>query len=81
MKTYELTPTSSRKSFYGKAVVIIEDDGSELLKSYETIIAKRDASGRLYRLWDGWSATTGNHLRSWAGIDKQQWDKMEVVNQ
>ena len=36
MKIYELTPTNGRKSFYGKAKVIIEDNGTETLYSYDT---------------------------------------------
>lgn len=31
MKMYELMPTNGRKSFYGKACVYIDDDGSETL--------------------------------------------------
>ena len=36
MRKYELTPTDGRKSFYGKAVVIVEDNGTETLYSYNT---------------------------------------------
>ena len=41
MKKYELIPTDGRKSFYGKAVVIVEDNGTETLYSYNTPIIKR----------------------------------------
>ena len=29
MRKYELIPTDGRKSFYGKAVVVVEDNGTE----------------------------------------------------
>ena len=70
MKRYELTPTDGRKSFSGKAVVEIADDGSETLYSYNTPIIKRAASGDLVKLWDGWSATTGRHIAAFCGLNK-----------
>lgn len=70
MKKYELTPTDGRKSFYGKAVVIIGDDGSETLYSYNTPIIKRLVSGELVKLWDGWTATTGRHIKAFCGLNK-----------
>lgn len=45
MKIYDLIPTDGRKSFYGKAKVFIEDDGTETLYSYNTPIIKRTAAG------------------------------------
>ena len=67
---YELEPcgTINRKSFYNKARVEVEDDGTEVLFSYNTLILKRLPNGEMYRVkttWsesDGWSATTGNHV-------------------
>lgn len=53
MKKYELIPTDGRKSFYGKAVVIVEDNGTETLYSYGTPIIKRLVSGELVKLWGG----------------------------
>lgn len=70
MKRYELTPTDGRKSFYGKAVVIVEDNGTEILCSYDTPIIKRLASGELVKLWDGWTATTGRHIQAFCGLNK-----------
>ena len=70
MKMYELTPTNSRKSFYGKAKVLIEDDGTETLYSYDTPIIKRLVSGELVKLWDGWTATTGRHIHAFCGLNK-----------
>lgn len=73
MKMYELTPSDGRKSFYGKARVLIDDDGSETLYSYNTPIIKRLVSGELVKLWDGWSMTTGRHISAFCGINKAQY--------
>lgn len=70
MKMYELIPNDGRKSFYGKAVVMIGDDGTETLYSYNTAIIKRTAAGELVKLWDGWSATTGRHINAFCGLNK-----------
>lgn len=70
MRTYELIPTDGRKSFYGKAVVIVEDSGTETLYSYGTPIIKRLVSGELVKLWDGWTATTGRHIQAFCGLNK-----------
>lgn len=70
MRKYELTPTDGRKSFYGKAVVIVEDNGTETLYSYNTPIIKRLVSGELVKLWDGWTATTGRHIQAFCGSNK-----------
>lgn len=73
MHIYELTPTTSQKSFYGKAKVIVSSDGTQSLKSYETIVLKRKPDGELVRTWQGWSATTGKHIAAFAGINKKQY--------
>lgn len=70
MSKYELKPTDDRKSFYGKAVVMVEDNGTETLYSYNTPIIKRLVSGELVKLWDGWTATTGRHIKAFCGLNK-----------
>ena len=70
MKEYELKPTDGRKSFYGKAVVMVEDNGTETLFSYGTPILKRLVSGELVKMWDGWTATTGRHIQAFCGLNK-----------
>lgn len=72
MKRYELTPNNGRKSFYGKAVVEIAADGSETLYSYNTPIIKRSSNGDLVKLWDGWTATTGRHIKAFCGLSKAE---------
>lgn len=70
MKMYELKLIDGRKSFYRKARVLVEDNGTETLYSYETAIIKRTAAGELVRLWAGWSATTGRHIAAFCGLNK-----------
>lgn len=70
MRKYELIPTDGRKSFYGKAVVVVEDNGTETLYSYGTPIVKRLVSGELVEMWDGWTATTGRHIKAFCGLNK-----------
>ena len=77
MEIYELTPKNGQKSFYGKAFVIY-NEGVKYLGSYNTIVASIQPDGTVKRHWDGWSATTGKHLRSFYGIRKKDWDKMPV---
>lgn len=72
MKRYELTPNNGRKSFYGKAIIEVADDGSETLYSYNTPIIKKSSNGDLVKLWDGWTATTGNHIRAFCGLSKAE---------
>lgn len=73
MEIYELIPTNSQKSFHGKAIVIIDDEGTETLISYDTPIIERTADGKLNRLWFGdWTATTGRHIKSFCGLNKKQ---------
>ena len=72
MKIYDLKPTDGRKSFYGKATVLIDNDGTETLYSYNTPIIKRTVAGELVRMWDGWSATTGRHVAAFCGLNKAE---------
>lgn len=77
MKIYELKPITSQKSFYGKAVVLVDDDGNETLYSYNTPIIKRLVNGSLVRLWDGWTATTGKHIKAFSGLNKAAFIRLE----
>lgn len=72
MKIYELVPTNGQKSFYGKASVLIDEDGNETLLSYNTPIIKRTASGELIKLYDGYTMTTGRHIKAFCGLNKAQ---------
>lgn len=73
MRNYELIPVDGRKSFYGKAVVIVEDNGAETLYSYGTPIIKRLVSGELVKLWNDWTVTTGRHIKAFCGLSKAEY--------
>ena len=73
MRIYELTATDGRKSFYGKAVVQIEENGTETLLSDGTPIIKRFVSGEMVKLWNGWSVTTGRHIKAFCGLNKAEY--------
>ena len=63
MKILELHPNyDSRKSFYGKAKVLIHDDGTIQLQSYNTIVCEIDAENNFNMLWDDKSNTTSRHI-------------------
>ena len=84
-KKLYLSPINGRKSFYNKAYVEFMSDGTLVCYSYNTPVA-RWKSGKFERLWDDYSATTMNHINSFAaycGINKggkKWWDSLEVVN-
>lgn len=62
MNIKELKPIDNRKSFYGKAQAITNGDEITLY-SYETAILKIKG-GKLFRIWEGWSATTQRHINA-----------------
>ena len=71
-RIYELRPTDGRKSFGGKALVIECEDGTEILQSYQTQMVKRKPDGKLVRLSNFWSATTGRHIKSFCNCNKAE---------
>ena len=73
MCKFELMPNDGRKSFYGKAVVEIDNEGSETLYSYGTPILTKRTNGEMVKHWDGWSATTGRHIKAFCGLNKAQY--------
>ena len=75
MQVYELIPNDGHKSFYGKAVVICTGS-CRILISYRTAVAYFDAAENFHRLWPGWSATTGRHVRAFGGPGKAEWDRL-----
>ena len=72
-QTFELIPNDHHKSFYGKAKVVINDDGSKTLYSYGTRIITRTATGEYIKHWDNWSATTGRHIAAFCGLHKREY--------
>ena len=81
---YELQ-SQKQKSFYRKAMVDCWQDGTILLTSYDTIVlVVKD--GKLYRTWDGYSATTMKHINEFldqqgiAGGGKKWCDSLPVTD-
>ena len=72
----ELMPDDSHKSFYGKAIVRENEDGSETLLSYGTEIITREADGTLVPLYNDWTVTTGRHVRAFCGLSKREYFKL-----
>lgn len=56
------TVYDNRKSFYGKALVLQCEDGSKLLRSYNTIVAKINVNGK-YESYGKYSMTTSRHQK------------------
>lgn len=89
-KELALFPSDRRKSFYGKAKVICEDDRSYILMSYNTEVARVDVTDEgafLTRLWHGWSITTQRHFNAFMDLlgfyeldykGKSVWDMFPV---
>ena len=78
MRKYELIPTDGRKSFYGKAVVMVADDMTETLYSYGTKIIEKTPGGGLVRFWGGWSQTTGRHIKAFCGLNKSDYERLPL---
>lgn len=73
IKSVELQPNDSHKSFYKKAIVHYHADGSTSLQSYSTIVAQTTPDGKLQRTWNGYSATTGRHIKAYCGLNKSEY--------
>lgn len=76
VNTYEPNPCDGAKSFYGKALVKVFDDGSKILQSYQTDVLYCSPSGEIFRLWSGWSLTTGRHIYSFCGLRKKEYESL-----
>ena len=80
--TFELKPTNGRKSFYGKALIKIDEQGCTL-QSYLTDVARIE-DGHLIRLWDGYSVTTMTHINEFCKLynlptlSKKQWESIQT---
>ena len=74
-KMYYLMPTNGQ-SFGNKAVVEIDDNGNETLYSYNTPIITKTKEGKLIKLYNGWSQTTGKHIKSFCGLNKAQFEAL-----
>lgn len=74
---YELKPTKNKqKSYYGKARVKVDPDGTQTLYSYDTKIITRYTDGTLTKHWYDWTATTGKHIYEFCGLRKKEYEKL-----
>lgn len=81
MKIFDLSCFDARKSFYGKAKIIENENNEKILLSYNTEVAKITESGEVVRLWDGISQTTSRHFNSFLifyGLPPVRFDSLEV---
>lgn len=63
MQVFELIPTNGRKSFGGKAKVMVENGVAKLL-SYTTIVAEIDLETKEYKQNGFYSPTTNIHINA-----------------
>lgn len=75
---YELIPLKEQhqKSFYGKGIVFIDENGNQTLFSYGTRIIEKTAEGKLIKYWDSWSMTTGKHIKAFCGLNKKEYESL-----
>ena len=79
-EVYELRPTDGRQSFYGKALVQVEENGEKILYSYLTKICSKDKNGKIKRCYDGWTQTTGRHIKAFCGLNKKEFEALPIEN-
>lgn len=79
----ELSPVfDSRKSFYGKAIVVLDADRNTHLFSYGVEIC-RFVNGKFEKVWNGYSATTMRHINEFRRqlakekLTKKQWENFK----
>lgn len=61
---FVLQPIDSRKSFYGKALVIVRN-GVAILRSYDTEVASIDIEKKNFTmLWNDRTHTTTRHIKA-----------------
>lgn len=74
---------SRQKSFYGKAIVTEYNNRFSILTSYTTEVAMIK-NGIFYRLWNGYSVTTQNHINEYRQqngmekLSKSEWLSIPV---
>lgn len=62
-----------------KAKVEILNNGYKVLKSYNTDIMYISPIGTMFRLWDGWTQTTGRHIKAFSGLNKKEFLSLPLV--
>lgn len=76
-KVTDLSPLDGQqKSFYKKAQIVEDPNGNKTLYSYGTRIMEKTADGELKKYWNGWSMTTGKHIKAFCGLNKKEYDAL-----
>lgn len=61
--------------------VVLNTKAGTTLFSYGTPVLRIDRNGMMWRLWDGWSQTTGRHIKQFCGKFATEYiGKKEYVN-
>ena len=76
MKVYYLENEKGEKFSSGSPLVVVNDNGEEVLFSYCTEIMKKTKSGQFLRRWPQWSMTTGRHIKAFCGLNKAGFDSL-----
>ena len=82
VRSFELEPIDNRKSFYGKCKVFEMEDGSKVLRSYNTYVCKIDPDKTFHKTWSEYSPTTMRHINAFLdyyGIEgggKKWWESL-----
>ena len=77
MEMYDLEPKNGRKSFWGKAKVIVKGDNETLLSYNSEIVSRNRKTGKLKRLYfSDPSNTTCTHIFSFCGLRKKEFLKL-----
>ena len=70
MKFYELAAVNGRKSFNGKAKVVITGNKRTLFSYGTPIVTIDESDGTYLRHWNGWTVTTGTHINAFLNREK-----------
>lgn len=80
-ETYLKPINDSRLSFYGKAVVLLDEEKDiSYLKSYDTIVAEYNHNENKISVYDWYSQTTARHVNEFLqfyGFDKMTKKEMQ----
>lgn len=82
VRSFELEPIDNRKSFYGKCRVFELEDGSKILRSYDTYVCKIDPDKTFHKTWNEYSSTTMRHINAFLdyygikGGGKKWWESL-----
>lgn len=74
----------SQNSFYGKAKIIIDENGEIFLRSYNTLVCYINKNKEFVRLWEGYSNTTQKHINDFCklygfkGYSKKEWLNLPI---